>query len=183
LHLKVQAHVVLYKIKSPVLADNSSYNLQKSIRKRLWIAILLFLSTIMTSLLLWKSDPVVQKKLRSTAELDSLITSVFDHTGLPGNQRSHTRIRTGTDFSRSVYRVRVAPNFSKTSLHVALQQVVWPYRVSVAGKVEFPARTLYIHFMVNDNILSSVVVMDDPDLQLRQSQPETLPGQDSHEVD
>lgn len=165
------------------MADDSSYNLEKSNRQRRWIVILLFISTIMASLLLWNSEPPVHNKLQSTAELDSLITSVFDNTGLPGIQLSQNRIRTGPDFSRSVYRVRVAPNFSKTTLHMALKQVVWPYRVSVAGKVEFPARTLYIHFLVNDNILSSVIVMDDPDLHLQQSQPETLPGQDSHEVD
>lgn len=143
----------------------------------------MFISILVASLLLWQTEPVTQKKLRSPAELDSLISSVFEDIDLPHTQLRRSTVVIDSLFSRSVYRVRVAPNFSKTTLHYTLQQAVWPYKVSTVGKVEFPDRILNLHFMVNDNILSSVIISDDPDLRVRQSQPVILPGQDSHEVD
>jgi len=165
------------------LSDDSSYNLKKSIQKRRWITLLLFVSTLISSLLLWKGEPVVQKRLQSAAQLDSLLSSAFNESGLTDAQLQKQTIRIDSLFSRRLYTVRVAPGVSKTTLHYSLQQAVWPYRISTVGRVEFPARTLYLHFMVNDNILSSVIVVDDPDLRVRQSQPSILPGQDSHEVD
>ena len=165
------------------MSDDSSHNLKKSIQKRRWITVLLFVSTLLSALLLWQSEPVVQKRLQSVANLDSILSSVFEEAGLTDAQWQKQTVQIDSLFSRNIYRVRVAPGFSKTTLHYSLQQAVWPYRVSTIGRVEFPARTLYLHFMVNDNILSSVIIFDDPDLHVRQSQPSIIPGQASHEVD
>ena len=144
---------------------------------------LLFVSVLLSSLLLWKSEPGVNKQLQSAAQLDSLISATIAEAGLSDQQLRKQRVEVDSLFSRSVYRVRVAPGFSKTTLHYTLQQAVWPYSVSTVGHVEFPSRTLYLHFMVNDNILSSVIVIDDPDLHVLESQPSIIPGQASHEVD
>lgn len=165
------------------MSDDSSYNLKKSIQKRRWITGLLFASTLLASLLLWKSEPVIQKRLQSAAQIDSLLSTAFNEAGLTDEQLQKQTVQIDSLFSRNVYRVRVAPGFSKTTLHYSLQQAVWPYLVSTIGRVEFPARTLYLHFMINDNIISSVIVVDDPDLQVQQSQPSIIPGQASHEVD
>ncbi|PWN06273.1 hypothetical protein [Rhodohalobacter mucosus] len=165
------------------MTDDSSYNLKKSIQKRRWITGLLFASTLLSALLLWKSEPVVQKRLQSASQLDSLLSSALEETGLSSSQLQKHTVRVDSLFSRSVYRVYVAPGYSKTSLHYSLQQAVWPYGVSTVGLVEFPARTLNLHFMLNDNILSSVIIIDDPELRVRQSQTSTSSGQASHEVD
>ncbi|MDX1590513.1 MAG: hypothetical protein R3283_01040 [Balneolaceae bacterium] len=146
------------------MTDDSSHNLEKSIRKRRWITGLLLVSTILASVLLWKSDPNKRQSLHSPEQLDTLITSAFDEAGVENAQFEKQTVQVDSVFSRSVYRVRVAPGFSKTTLHYTLQQAVWPYRVSTVGRIEFPARTLYLHFMINENILSSVIVSDDPDL-------------------
>jgi hypothetical protein len=152
------------------LPDDSSYSLEKSIRKRRWITGLLLVSTFLASLLLWKSDPASRETLQSHEQLNSLIISVFNESGIHTDQFQKQTVRVDSTFSRSVYRVRVAPGYSKTTLHHELQQAVWPYRVSTVGKIEFPARTLYLHFMLNENILSSVIITDDPDLSEQTAQ-------------
>lgn len=151
------------------MPNDSSYSLEKSIRKRRWITGLLFLSTLLATLLLWKSDPAARETLQSHEQLNALISSVLDESGIRDEQFQKQTVRIDSIFSRSVYRVRVAPAYSKTTLHYELQQAVWPYRVSTVGRIEFPARTLYLHFMLNENILSSVIITDDPDLSEQSS--------------
>jgi hypothetical protein len=155
----------------------------KSETQRQVIVVLLGLSCITAVLLLWKVDPVVPKKLTSPAQLDSLITVSFDRLELRNNQVRKRTIQVDSLFSRAVYNVEVAPNFSKTTLHYTLNDELFPYGVRSIARVEFPARHVYIHLLVNDNIHRSVIIRENSDLRLQQDQPVVLPGQDSHEVD
>jgi hypothetical protein len=134
-------------------------------------------------MLIWKTEPVIQKKLTTSSQLDSLITLTFEDLELRSNQVRRQSIEVDSLFSRSVYNLRVAPNFSKTTLHYTLQQTLWPYGVSTVARVEFPQRDMHIHMIVNNNIRRSIIIKEDFDLRLRQDQPIILPGQNSHEVD
>ncbi|MFO7799326.1 MAG: hypothetical protein R6V22_06105 [Rhodohalobacter sp.] len=64
-----------------------------------------------------------------------------------------------------------------------MKQELWPYRINPVAKVEFPAKDMRLHLLVNDQIYRTLIIQDDQDLILQQNQPEILPGQDSHEVD
>jgi hypothetical protein len=152
-------------------------------RQRQWIVVLLAFSCLFALVLLWKSEPPVYKKITSPAQLDSLIQLTLSEMDVRSSQVRHRTIQVDSLFSRGVYHVNVAPNFSKTTLHYTLQQKAWPYGVTSLAKVEFPDRNMHIHLLVNDNIHRSVVIREDTALRLQQNQPEVLPGQDSHEVD
>jgi hypothetical protein len=151
--------------------------------QRRWIVILLAVSCLFAILLLWNTEPVVQKKLTTSSQLDSLITVTFEDMELRSNQIRRRTIEVDSLFNRSVYNLRVAPNFSKTTLHYTLQETLWPYGVRTVAKIEFPRRDMHIHMIVNNNIRRSIIIKEDSELWLQQDQPIILPGQNSHEVD
>jgi hypothetical protein len=155
----------------------------QSENQRRLIALLLLLSCMAALGLLWKAEPAVPKKLVSPAQIDSLITLTFSELDVRGSQVRKRTIEVDSVFSRNVYNIRVAPNFSKTTLHYTLHEHAWPYGISTVAKVEFPERDMYIHLLVNDNIHRSLVIREDRNLLLQEDHPIVLPGQDSHEVD
>lgn len=144
---------------------------------------LLALSCVVAALLLWKSEPVQPKVLKHPAQIDSLITLSFDDLQILPSQVRERTIDVDSLFSRKVYNLRVAPNFSKTTLHYTLQQKVWPYGIKTLASVEFPERDMHIHLLYRNKVHRSLILRDDPDLVLQKHQPVILPGQDSHEVD
>ena len=155
----------------------------QSERQRRWIVILLALSCLFALMLILKTEPVVQKKLTTSSQLDSLIIVTFDELELRNNQIRRRTIEVDPLFTRMVYNLRVAPNFSKTTLHYTLQQALWPFGVSTVARIEFPRRDMHIHMIVNNNIRRSIIIQEDSDLRLHQDQPIILPGQNSYEVD
>ncbi|WP_069132583.1 hypothetical protein [Rhodohalobacter halophilus] len=152
-------------------------------RQRKFIALLLALSCLTAIYLLLNSSPLESKKLTHSSQIDSLITESLRDFNIPPSQVRKRTVEIDSTFSRSVYTVRVAPNFSKTTLHYTLHKSLWPFNVRTAGRVHFPERDLNVHFLYNDRVVRTLIVRHDPDLRLQQHQPEILPGQDSHEVD
>lgn len=155
----------------------------QSERQRRVIAVLLLFSCITALGLLWKTEPVIPQKLSSPVQLDSLIVQTFEDLEIRHSQFQKRTVRVDSVFSRSVYNLKVAPNFSKTTLHYNLQEALWPYQVKTVARVEFPDRTMHMHFLVNQNIHRSLIITEDLEVNLEQDQPIILPGQDSHEVD
>lgn len=156
--------------------------MQTGTRRKL-IVLLLALSCLLSLYLLWTTSPVTPKKLTHTGQVDSLISLTLQEFNI---RQSHVRkrdIAVDSLFTRTVYNIRVAPNFSKTTLHYTLQQELWPYDVTTIAKVEFPEREMLMHLLYNDQIHRTLVINEDQDLILQKNQPEILPGQDSHEVD
>ncbi len=151
--------------------------------QRKLIAALLAFSCILSMFILAKSEPVKPKKLTHSAQLDSLITASMHELNIPSTQVRYRTIEVDSLFYRRVYTVRVAPNFSKTTLHYTLQREMWPYGVNTIGKLSLPDREMNIHLLHRGQVYRSLIVREDPELRLRQYQPEILPGQDSHEVD
>jgi len=151
--------------------------------RRKFIVILLALSCILATYLLIGTSPITQKKLVHSSQIDSLITLTLEDFNIAPNQVRKSDIQIDSVFSRSVYNIRVAPNFSKTTLHYTMKEELWPYRINPIAKVEFPDRDMRLHLLVNEQIYRTLIIQDDQDLILQQKQPEILPGQDSHEVD
>ncbi len=156
--------------------------MQSEFRRKL-IVILLALSCFLAGYLLINTTPVSQKKLVHSSQIDSLITLTLQDFNISQDQIRKRDIQVDSVFSRSVYTVRVAPNFSKTTLHYTLKEELWPYKVNPIATVQFPERDMRLHLFVNDQIHRTLIIRDDHDLTLQRNQPEILPGQDSHEVD
>ncbi len=148
-----------------------------------FIAILLALSCILAIYLLIGTSPVPKKNLVHSSQIDSLITLTLEDFNIPANQVRRRNIQVDSVFSRSVYTIRVAPNFSKTTLHYTLKEELWPYRIDPIATVQFPDRDMRLHLLINNQIYRTLIIRDDHDLILQQNQPKILPGQDSHEVD
>lgn len=122
-------------------------------------------------------------KLTSQAQIDSLITLAFDDLNLPPAHITRRTIEVDSVFSRTVYRVRVAPNFSKTTLHYYIQREVWPYDVETIAGVEFPEQDMSIHLLVNDTVLRTLYVESDPDIDYIHQEFYTPPDQGTDEMD
>lgn len=146
-------------------------------RKKSWVTILLFLSCVTTVLLLWKVEPVTPQKLTSQAQLDSLITFTFAELELPPSQIRQRYVQIDSVFSRTIYTVKVAPEFSKTTLHYYLQQQVWPYQVQIVARLQFPEQDMTIHFLLNDTIQRTIYVESDPGIEYIQRTFFTPPDQ------
>jgi hypothetical protein len=129
--------------------------------KRAWIVLLLLFSCIASGLLLWKADPVKNQTLTSPAQIDSLITLVFNEFHLSPEQVRSQTVQVDSVFARNIYSVTVPPAFSKTSFHYRLHQELWPYDARTAGKVVFPDRDLRIHILFNNKVQRSVFLYSD----------------------
>lgn len=151
--------------------------------QRKFIVLLLALSCIISIYLFINTNPVSPKKLTDGAQIDSLISMSLEEFNIESSQIRRRNIQVDSVFTRSVYNIRVAPNFSKTTLHYTLQQELWPYNVKPAAQVRFPEKDLRMHLLYNDQIYRTIIVSEDQELTLQRNQPEILPGQDSHEVD
>lgn len=119
-------------------------------------------------------DPVPKQRLQSQAQLDSLIRqAVFDHQLGP-----HMRVQTiqvDSVFTRANYRVSVPPGFSKTSFHMQLNKLLYPYNAKTIGFVTFPERHLDIHIIYNNKVHRSVFLRTDISLLRELPDQVTLP--------
>lgn len=152
-------------------------------RKKSWVTILLFMSCIATLLLLWKIEPVIPQRLTSQSQIDSLITLTFYDLELPPTTIRKQHIEVDSVFTRIIYNVKVAPEFSKTTLHYFLQKNLWPYKVRTVAGVEFPERDMTIHLLMNDTIQRTLVVETDPEIEYIPQNFYTPPDQITDEVD
>ena len=156
--------------------------MQTEIRRK-FIVILLALSCLLAGYLLINTSPLSQKNLVHSSQIDSLITLTLEDFNISPSQIRKRDIQVDSVFSRSVYTIRVAPNFSKTTLHYTLKEELWPYRIEPIATVQFPERDMRLHLLVNNQIYRTLIIRNDHDLILERNQPKISPGQDSHEVD
>lgn len=133
-------------------------------RQKSWITILLLFSCIAATMLLWKSEPPEPVKLETTAQIDSLISITLADFQFPAAHVRQKTIPVDSVFSRKVYTLRVAPEFSKTTFHYYLQQTVWPYNIKTLAFVEFPEENMTIHLMLNNTVHRSFQVISDPEI-------------------
>lgn len=125
------------------------------------IVILLGISCALAIFLLITTEPVPQRNLHSTAQLDSLITLAFHDTNIRDNQVRMNTVRTDSVFYRNVYTVRVPGNFSKTTLHYKLHDYALPYDIDTVARVEFPEEDMRIHLIVNNKVYRSVFLISE----------------------
>lgn len=127
-----------------------------SVRKRVFIVLLLAVSCAISIYLLWVVEPVTVYNLQSPQQLDSLITESFREFNVSNAQiRTHS-IRIDSSFTRREYLVEVSPTFSKTSFHYQLHKRLWPYNAKTIGHVEFPEKNMQVHVAYNETIQRTI---------------------------
>lgn len=116
-----------------------------SVRKRIFIVLLLAISCVLSIYLLMVVEPVPVHQLTSPQQLDSLINDSFREFSISNSQIRTQNIQIDSIFTRRRYVVEVGPAFSKTSFHYRLHQRLWPFDAKTIGRVEFPDKNLRVH--------------------------------------
>lgn len=116
------------------------------------IVLLLIISCVASIYLLLVTEPLPVYHLKSSRQLDSLITQSFRELNILNEQIRTQNIRIDSNFTRKRYVVKVNPAFSKTSFHYRLHQRLLPYDTETIGHVEFPEKNLQVHLEYNETI-------------------------------
>ncbi|MEQ9265358.1 MAG: hypothetical protein RLN81_09070 [Balneolaceae bacterium] len=125
------------------------------------LAILLVIACILSAIILAATPPVVEKKIYTHSQLDSLIQLSFTEANLRPDQIRSSTVEIDTSFSRKVYRVRVAPSFSKTSFHLMVHKRFYDLGLDTPTRVVFPERDMNIYFSYNDTIIRTIRLITD----------------------
>lgn len=129
-------------------------------RKKVF-TLLLVLSCIVSAIILAVTPPVVEKKIYTHSQLDSLIQLSFTEADIRSDQIRSSTVEIDTSFSRKVYRVRVAPSFSKTSFHLKVHKRFYDLGLDTPTRVVFPERDMNIYFSYNDTIIRTIRLITD----------------------
>lgn len=122
---------------------------------------LLVVACILSGIILAATPPVIEKKIYSHSELDSLIQVSFREANIRSDQIRTFNVEIDTAFARKVYRVRVAPSFSKTSFHLTLHKRFYRLGLDTPTKIVFPERDMNIYFSYNDTIIRTIRLITD----------------------
>lgn len=109
---------------------------------------------------------VNNRTLQSFAQADSLIMSELQNFNIPEEHIRVVQTRVDSNFMRKSYRVRVAPQFSKTQLHAELNKTFHDYNVSTPARVTFPNKDITIYLEYNNTVIRSISMQTDPELSI-----------------
>jgi len=129
-------------------------------RKKI-VAILLGVSCLLCGFILAFSSPPEHKRLNSYEQLDALIR---EHIQLPSAQVSTSTVRVDSNFTRRIYRLRVAPTFSKTTFHYTLHRLLYEYNIKSAAKIYLPEEDMTIHLIYNDTVTGTIKLITDENI-------------------
>lgn len=125
---------------------------------------LLFISCIISGIILAATPERAVYRLESDQQLDSLINTHFNSSQILPKQIRTSVIRIDTSFVRKEYRVRVPTQFSKTLFHVGMHKDFQKYDVEVPAIIKFPSRDMHIYVYHKDTIIRTLRLTSDPEL-------------------
>lgn len=137
--------------------------------KKLLIALLLFVSCVISAIMLIYAPEPTNRKLRSFAHADSLILQTFDEFNIPSSQVRITVIRVDSNLTRKRYRVELPPGFQKTMLHAELNRTFNGLPVETPASVILPERDMKIQLTYEGTVFRTVDLRTDPDLTLQRN--------------
>ena len=147
------------------------------------IAILLFISCLFSTWLLFVSPANESRQFRSFTQADSLLQRTLSDFNIPEQQRSSSAVNVDSNFSRKTYRVTVPPSFSKTQFHAVLQNRLRPYQITLPASVTFPEQDMQIHLRFSSTIIGTIKLSTDKDLTLERSFASLIIAFDNHPYD
>jgi|SRR6056297_75699 len=129
-----------------------------------WITFLLAVCCAAASVLHVQVEPGPEPVLHSPTQLDSLIAQTTYDFRLSSDQVRIQTVTLDSIFQRKIYRMNVAPGFSKTTFHHHLNTRLAPLNVSVFGTVEFPEKNLKLNVLYNNTVQRTLHIESDPGL-------------------
>lgn len=120
------------------------------------IAFLLLLSCILSGIILAASPEYYVNRLNLNSELDSLIHVQFYNAGIQNLQIREYSVEVDSTFTRKIFRVEVPSQFHKTLFHFRLHKNLYPYGITVPGRVHFPERDMDLYIYSNGTILRTI---------------------------
>ncbi|MDZ7807851.1 MAG: hypothetical protein U5K71_12160 [Gracilimonas sp.] len=128
------------------------------------ITLLLFISCVISGIILAASPERAVFRLETGNQLDSLINTHFNNAQILPVQVRTSTIRIDTSFIRKEHRVRVPTRFSKTLFHVGLHKDFQKYDVDVPAIIKFPSRDMHIYVYHEDTIIRTLRLTTDSEL-------------------
>lgn len=137
--------------------------------KKSLIALLLFISCIVSIFILTYLPGQANRKLHSFAQADSLIQNTFDQFHIAGNQVEISVIKVGPNLTRKSYSVRLPPGFSKTQMHAELNRMFYPFSVETPATVSLPEEDMLIQMAYKNTVFRSILLQTDTALVLERN--------------
>jgi len=137
--------------------------------KKLLIALLLFISCIVSALMLAYSPERPYRDLQSFAEADSLIRRDLGKFNISPGQVRVTVIRVDSSLVRKIFRVNLPPGFHKTRLHAELNRTFNPLSVGTPASVTLPERDMLLQLIYRGTVIRSLDLRTDPDLVMQRN--------------
>ena len=128
------------------------------------IAFLLLLSCIVSGIILAASPEYHVNRLNLNSELDSLIHIQFYNAGIQNSQIREYSIEVDSAFTRKTFRVEVPSRFHKTLFHFRLHKNLYPYGVTVPGRIHFPERDMDLYIYSNETVLRTIRFITNNDI-------------------
>lgn len=125
------------------------------------ITALLLTACILSGFILAGTPGYKPDYIRTHAELDSLIQHSLKSHNIPDTQVRMFMVRDDSLVHRKVYRVRVSPDFSKTSLHLTLHKQFYDLGFETPARVVFPERDMNIYLSYRGTILRTLRLITD----------------------
>lgn len=116
----------------------------------------MLIACILSGIILAATPPYQSKRIKSAAELDSLIFLSFGDANFLNNQIRTYTIPIDTAFNRKVYRVQVPPSFSKTGFHINLHRRMIPFGFDTPSRVTFPDRDMNIFLTYEGTVVRTI---------------------------
>ena len=118
----------------------------------------------MSRIILAASPEYNVNRLNLNSELDSLIHVQFYNAGIQNRQIQEYSVEVDSGFTRKIFRVEVTPKFPKTLFHFRLHKSLYPYGITVPGRVHFPERDMDLYIYSNKTVLRTIRFITNNDI-------------------
>ena len=126
---------------------------------------LLLVASLLTGILLFVIPSTSSNSINDLSDLNEVIDLAIEEAGLDADSFRKSIIEIDSSFSRTVYRINVPSNFSKTSFHLALHHELIKVDIECPAKFTFPEENMDIHIYYNDTVFRTIRLITDEEIQ------------------
>lgn len=126
---------------------------------------LLLISSLICMALLVNTESLPLKIPPNSDELESLIYEHFEEFGVSRKAIRRVNLVIDSTFTRSVYTVRVAPSFPKTSFHLSLHKTLYGFGISSPARVHIPDSKMNIHLSRGEFVEKTISIISDTSIE------------------
>ena len=117
---------------------------------------LLIVASLLTGILIYTIPVSSSNSITELSQLNEVIDQSIENAGLQSSQFRKSSITIDSTFSRSIYRINVPTDFSKTSFHLALHHQLIEYDIDCPAKYTFPEENMDIHIIYKKTVFRTI---------------------------